>query len=95
MIPNFSGDYLNFESTEDGDVCEILDEGVEEFNDILKKKMFNVKIRKGDKIMTYSPNNTSGRLLQQVFGKDTKDWIGKKFQVIHADKKMMIRPIKV
>jgi hypothetical protein len=94
MIPDFSGDFLNLDSTQDADIIEILDEGKEEFNSVLKKDMFNIHVRKGDKVMTYSPNNTSGRLLQDAFGKDSKDWIGKKFQIIHADKKMLIRPIK-
>ena len=94
MIPNFSGDFLNFDSTADGDIVEILDEGKEEFNQILKKIMFNISVKKGDKVMIYSPNNNSGRLLQEVFGKDSKDWIGKKFQIIHVEKRMLIRPIK-
>lgn len=94
MIPDFSGDYLNFDSTQDADVIEIISEGKVEYNDTLKKDMFNIQVKKGDKVMTYSPNNSSGRILQQVFGKDTKDWIGKKFQVMHVDKKMLIRPLK-
>ena len=93
MIPDFSGDFLNFESTNDGEIVEILDEGKSEYNAILKKILFNIQVKKGDKIMTYSPNNISGRKLQEVFGNDTKNWIGKKFQIIHVEKKMAIRPL--
>ena len=95
MIPDFSGDYLNFESTQDSDVIEIVDEGKVEFNEALKKTMFNIHVKKGDKVMTYSPNNQSGRLLQDAFGKDTKDWVGKKFQILHISGKMAIRPLKL
>ena len=56
--------------------------------------MFNINVKRGDKVMTYSPNNSSGKILQQAFGIDTKDWKGKKFQIVHVDKKMLIKPIK-
>lgn len=95
MIPDFSGDFLNFDSTSDGDIIEIMDEGKVEFNETLKKNMFNIHVKKGDKVLTYSPNNTAGRALQEAFGKDSKEWIGKKIQIIHVDKKMAIRPIRV
>jgi hypothetical protein len=95
MIKDFSGDFLNFESSNDGDIVEILDEGVDEYNDTLKKDIYNIKVKKGDKVMKYSPNNEAGRMLQQAFGKDSKDWIGCKFEVIRVAGKMKIRPIKI
>lgn len=93
-IIDFSGEYLNFESSNDGDICEILDECIESYNTVLKKQMSNMHIKKNDKTMTYTPSNLAGKLLQAAFGKDSKDWIGQKFQIIHADKKMLIRPMK-
>jgi hypothetical protein len=94
MIPDFSGDFLNYDSTQDGDIIEIMDEGKVEFNETLKKNMFNLHVKKGDKVLTWSPNNSSGRLLQEAFGKDSTGWIGKKISILHVDKKMLIRPIK-
>ena len=94
MIPDFSGDYLNYESSEDGDIITILTEGKVEYSEKLSKNMFNIDVERNGKTLTYSPNNTSGRLLQNAFGKDSKGWIGNKFQIVHADKKMLIRPIK-
>ena len=93
MIPDFSGDFLNFDSTQDGDIVEIMEEGKIEFNQTLKKNLFNISVKKGDKVLVYSPNNTAGRELQTAYGKDSKEWIGKKFQILHVDKKMLIRPI--
>ena len=93
-IPDFSGDYLNIESTEDGDIVEFTDEGKTEFNQTLKKEMFNIHVKKGDKVMTYSPNNKSGRTIQDAFGKDTLQWLGKKIQILHIDGKMAVRPLK-
>lgn len=92
-MPDFSGEFLNYDSTTDGDIVEILDEGKVEFNATLKKEMFNIHVKRGDKVMTYSPNNSCGRLLQDAFGRDTVSWVGKKFQIIHVDKKMLIRPL--
>jgi len=95
MITDFSGNYLNFESTEDGDIIEILNEGKVEFNDILKKDMFNISVKRGEKVMTYSPNNKSGKILQDAFGKESSAWVGRKFNIIHVEGKMAIRPLKL
>lgn len=94
MITDFSGDFLNFDSTEDGDIVEILNEGKVEFNETLKKNLFNLQVKKGEKVMTYSPNNQSGRALQEAYGKDSSGWVGKKFQVFHLNGKMAIKPLK-
>ena len=93
MIPDFTGDFLNFDSTKDGDIIEIIAEGTFEHNDTLKKKIYNIKVKHNGKEKIYSPNNTAGRALQVSFGDDDKSWIGKKFSIIHVDKKMLIRPI--
>ena len=94
MMTDFSGDFLNYDCTQDGDICTILDEGKVEYNETLKKDLFNLKVGINEKVKTYSPSNTAGRALQEAFGKDSKEWIGKKFTILHVDKKMLIRPIK-
>lgn len=94
MIPDFSGDFLNYDGTQDGDIITILDEGKVEYNESLKKELFNIGVEHNGKNKIYSPNNTAGRLLQEAFGMDTKEWIGKQFKILHVDKKMKIRPIK-
>jgi hypothetical protein len=95
MITDFSGDFINFDSTQDGDICEILNEGKVEFNETLKKDMFNLNVKINEKVKTYSPTDKSGRAFQEAWGKDTKDWIGRKFQIFHIDKKMLVKPIKI
>ena len=69
MIPDFSGDFLNYEGTNDGDVVTILDEGKVEYNETLKKDMFNIKVEVNKNQKIYSPNNKAGRTLQEAFGK--------------------------
>ena len=93
MIPDFSGEYLNFDSTKDGDIVEIISAGEDVYSEALKKKIYNIKVRRNGKEMTYSPNNIAGRALQDAFGMEDSSWKGKKFSVIHVDKKMLIRPI--
>lgn len=94
MIPDFSGDYLNINNTQDGDIVEILNEGKVEFNTMLKKEIFNIPVQVNGKIKAYSPSNKAGQALQDAFGMDTKNWKNQKFQVLHVDGKMAIRPIK-
>jgi hypothetical protein len=73
---------------------EILNEGVEEYNDTLKKKMFNLQVKLNDKVKIWSPSNKHGKLLQQVFGADSKLWIGKKVQLNLIEDTMLIKPLK-
>ena len=93
MIPDFSGDYLNYDGTVDGNVVTILNEGAVEHNKILNKDMFNLKVEVNTIEKTYSPSNKAGKALQEAFGMDTKDWVGRQFEILHVDKKMVIRPI--
>ena len=91
---DFSGKYIKYDSTEDGDIMEFLDEGVFEYNEALTKDMFNMKVKINGKEKVYSPTDEAGRALQAAFGKDTKAWIGKKAQIVHSNKKMLVRPLK-
>ena len=93
MITDFSGDFLNYDGTEDGDIITILAEGAVSYNENLKKDMYDVKVEHNGKPKTYSPNNKCGRALQDAFGKDDKKWISKQFTIVHIDKKMLIKPI--
>jgi hypothetical protein len=93
-IFDFSGDFLNYEATKDGDIVTILSEGRVEYNETLKKELCNIEVEHNQKKKTYSPNNTAGLSLQVAFGMDSKNWIGKQFEILHVDKKMKIRPIK-
>jgi len=94
MIPDFSGNFLNYESTQDGDIVTITGKGKVEHNENLKKDMFNVPVEHNGKQKTYSPSNMAGRVLQEAFGMDADLWVGKQFEILHVDKKMKIRPIK-
>ena len=90
VILDLSGDYLNFDSTKDGDVCIILSEAMPKYNEVLKKDIVDCEVEKAGKKFTYSPNLSACKALAEAFGKDTKEWIGKKFEVMHIQGKMAI-----
>lgn len=93
MIPDFSGDFINYDGTKDGDIMTILSEGKVEYNENLKKDMFNITVELNKSQKTWSPNNKAGRALQEAFGNDTKTWIGKQCTILHIDKKMHVKPM--
>jgi len=91
---DFSGDFLKFDSTKDGDIAVITSECKEEYNETLKKNIKNMLVDINGKSKTFSPNNIAGLALQQAFGLDSKSWIGKAFEIMHVQGKMAIRPVK-
>ena len=93
MIPDFSGDFISAKSVKDGDIIEILDEGKIEYNDALKKDMFNIKVKLNEKVKTWSPNNKHGKILQGAFGEDSVNWKGKRVQLLLVEDNMLIKPI--
>jgi hypothetical protein len=95
MIPDFSGKFLNYEETKDGDKFVILDEGKITYNENFKVDEFQITVEHNGKKKIYTPKYKQGKKLQEAFGLDTKEWVGKVVEVVHTeDKKMSIRPIK-
>lgn len=95
VIPDFSGDYLKWDTVVDGDIYEVIDEGKSEYSEQLKKNVFNMHVKNSVKTWTWTPNNESGKAMQKEFGADTKDWIGKKFQAFNIGNTLKIKPLKV
>ncbi len=95
MEVDFGGDFLTIDSTKDGDIAEILDEGSKATLTFQgkSKDVINFKVRINGKELTYTPSNKQGKSLITAFGKETKKWISKKFQILHVEDKLIIRPI--
>lgn len=93
MIPDFTGDFLNFKGTKDGEQFVILSEGAYVPSVALKKDMFELSVEHNGKKKIWSPNNAAGQKLQDAYGMDTKEWVGKVVEIIHESDKMLIRPI--
>ena len=83
------GDYLNSDTAKEGDIVEIIDEGVEgelKEKDGTMKKVLNISVKVNDKILIYTPTRKCMKKLQTIFGStNSTDWIGKKFKVHLAD----------
>jgi hypothetical protein len=80
---DFSGDYVNVENTQQGDIMEIVSEAkYEEFTkkDGSVKTILNIPVLVNGKNKIYSPSRDAGRALVKAFGKETKEWIGHKLQ---------------
>lgn len=95
VIADFSGEFLNIESSKDGDIAVIIDKSVysEREFDNKKKTVLEIPIELNKKKMTYTPGMKAGRTLVKAWGKETDNWRGKKFTIFHIDGVMVIRPI--
>lgn len=93
----FKGKYLNMDSTKDGDIGELLDGGVVvEIKDKFTGKMKavrNITVNVGGIELIWSPWASDGRAIQKAWGMESDGWKGKKIQILHVNKKMVIRPI--
>ena len=91
--------YISFENTKDGDIVEIIEEGQYEMKKVSwskdEKKILNIPVRLNDKKIIWSPWNKDSKKCIEAWGKDTKNWVGMKFEIVHMENKMLIRPIVV
>jgi len=77
--------YLNEDSCSEGDIVEIKTEGsIEQKEDSQTKRKYsvlNLVVSVNGRDITYSPNKDAQDVLKLSWGKNTKGWVGKKFQV--------------
>ena len=78
--------FLNDKSAKDGDVVEIISEGVIENKEDpathRKYRVLNLPVRiNGKNEVVYSPNTDALPILQKAWGMNSSSWIGKKFSV--------------
>lgn len=82
------GEYLNAETSADGDIAEFTGEGEkgEIERDGKKKVVDNIPIKvNGKKELIFSPGKKATKSLVAAWGKETKNWIGKKFTIRHKE----------
>jgi hypothetical protein len=77
--------FLNENTARDMDIVEILDEGrIEEKISPKDNRVYNVlnlSVQNGSRKLIYTPNKDALEVLKKAFGKDTANWVNKKFQV--------------
>lgn len=84
-IELLSKGYLNKNTCSDGDIVEIVGEAVygtlTDKRTQQTKKVLNIPVKCNNNELIYTPGAKTITQLVTTFGKQTKDWIGKKFQV--------------
>lgn len=90
---DFSGNFVNEENCEEGDIMQIIAHPMpqeKESNEmavidgVVKKKKYmvlNMDVEYSDKKKTYTPDAQTGRRFNASWGRDYSKWIGKKFSV--------------
>lgn len=80
---DFSGDFLNADNCKKGDIIVITGEGdyVEIESNGKKKRVLNVPVEINGSSKTWSPFTDDGKAWVKAFGKNTKNWIGKKGKI--------------
>lgn len=77
--------FLNDKSCKDGDIVEILEEGsIEEKTDAITKnsyRVLNLPVSLNGRKLLFTPNKDAVLELSKAYGKDSKEWKGKKFTV--------------
>ena len=71
---------MNGDNCADGDIIEILNEGVieakEDPQSHRKYKVLNLSVRVNGLELIWSPNGDAQDILKKEYGKDTKTWVG-------------------
>ena len=78
--------YLNEKSAKEGDMVEILEEGIREGKEDpqthRKYNVLNLPVKlNGSRDVIYSPNKEAIAVFQKAYGMNTTGWIGKKFTI--------------
>jgi len=77
--------YLNEKSCKESDIVEIVGEGATEKKEDpqthRKYSVLNLPVKANGRDLTFSPNKDALQVFQKAYGMDSKNWVGKKFQV--------------
>ena len=92
------GNYLNAKTCSDAEIGEFMNEGIQaeiddKFHAGKKRKVYNFDVKYKDQDMILTPTDVQGNVLVKAFGKDTKAWIGKKFQTFLVQDKLVLKPL--
>lgn len=83
MEVDFSGIYTCAENCSENDIGVILSEGTMEEKESFKGDKYmqlNIDVEINGKKLIHSPRMAEGKNLVKAWGKDTKEWVGKKFK---------------
>lgn len=81
---DFSGNFLNADNCKPNELGVFIDEGEmkERSNNNNTWNQLTITVEVGEKQYSHSFRSAEGKRFQDAYGKDTKDWIGKKFSIV-------------
>ena len=82
VLTDFSGNFTNVDNCNGNDIGVVTGEGKIETKTNLKGEPYEqltIDVEVNEKKLQHSPRMSEGKELQKAWGKDSKDWIGKKF----------------
>lgn len=78
-------EFLNEKSASDGEIVTILTEGslgeIEDKQTGKVKKALNLDVEINGRKIVYTPGKTAMESLRKAWGRDSKNWVNKKFKV--------------
>ena len=80
--------FLNADTTQNKELCQIKDEGTIQQGKYGTQYNFKIETESGREL-TYTPNNPALKTFIKSWGKDSKAWVGKMFYAEHV--KMMVK----
>jgi len=87
MVEAEAGEYLNVETSHDGDIVVIVDKPYKDTVERNGEKVIvdNIPIELNGKKLKYTPGRKATKLFVTAWGKEMDNWVGKKFQVTHKE----------
>lgn len=99
VLVEVKASFLNYESTKDGDIWTIMNEGeyTLETPTWSKKEVnrLHIDVQKLESPTTldWTPWDSDLKKVVEAWGNESKSWIGKKIRITHDGKKMIISPV--
>lgn len=90
----FNAAYMSLETTKHKDIAVITGPGVtgqrKKYKSEEMEPRLDLPVEINGVKLTWSPFDPAGRMLQKAFGTDSLNWVGKKLEILHIDKKMVV-----
>lgn len=87
------GNFLSIETCREGDIVEIKDEG--KLGELNGHKLLNIEVSLNGKDLIYSPGIKVLKAFRTEWGTESKNWIGRKFQIKFVEIEFSGKEMKV
>jgi len=99
VIVEFKSKYISYGTTTDSDIIEIagggeLQKQKSKFSD-KEEDILVLPVKHNGSDSQFSVYEKFKKPLVEAWGNESKEWVGKKFQIFHLNEKMEIKPLKI